>query len=87
MTPPMAHVEYLCGGVNFVYQFEVEAVVAFLRRGHIWYTLCYTSRDRRELTGGNHHVTLPAGINQGYSSRSGVRVGHHFNQGPRTGGY
>ena len=27
------------------------------------------------LTGINHHVTLPAGIDQGYSSRSGVRVG------------
>jgi hypothetical protein len=27
------------------------------------------------LTGSNHHVSLPAGIDQGYSSRSGVRVG------------
>jgi hypothetical protein len=26
------------------------------RRGHIWY------RYRRVLTGTNHHVTLPAGI-------------------------
>ena len=49
--------------------------MALIRRGHIWYTLCYTSRYRRVLTGNNHHVTLPAGIDQGYSSRSGVRVG------------
>ena len=27
------------------------------------------------LTGSYHHVTLPAGIDQGYSSRSGARVG------------
>ena len=29
----------------------------------------------RVLTGSNHHVTLTAGIDQGYSSRSGARVG------------
>ena len=31
-------------------------------RGHIWYTFCHTSSYRRVLTGSNHHVTLPAGI-------------------------
>ena len=47
----------------------------FLTHGHIWYTLFYISSYRRVLIGSNHHVTLPTGIDQGYSSRSGVRVG------------
>ena len=38
-------------------------------------TQWHTSRYRRVLTGSNHHVTLSAGIDQGYSSRSDVRVG------------
>ena len=38
-------------------------------------TQWHTSRYRRVLTGSNHHVNLHAGIDQGYSSRSGVRVG------------
>jgi hypothetical protein len=70
MAPPVAHVGWLRGAINSCMLVQDLSCRSTLlreqyvqspstnRRGHIW----YTSRYRRVLTGSNHHVTLPAGI-------------------------
>ena len=87
MAPPVTHVEWLHGAINncmLVSDLNCRSTLlreqyaqspSTNRRGHIWYTSSY----RRVLTGSNHHVTLPAGIDLSCSSRLRVRVGAPFN--------